>query len=91
MHTIDAIRARSERERVKRVSSESETAESSQSASPAFSSQELLTSKQHTRKLGGVGERIIGPEQALELIELTVSIKDDFENLKTVCKCVLFS
>ena len=50
---------------------ESETAESSQRASTAFSSQELPTSKQHTRKLVGVGERIIGPEQALELIKLT--------------------
>ena len=62
-----------ERERVKRDSPESETAESSQSAAPAFSSQELLTSKQHTRKLVGVGERIIGQEQALELIKLTAA------------------
>ena len=67
-----AIRERErERERVKRDSPESEAAESSQSASPAFSSQELPTNKQHARKVVGVGERIIGPEQALELIKLT--------------------
>jgi hypothetical protein len=40
---------------------ERESAESSQRASTAFSSQELPTSKQHTRKLVGVGGRIIGP------------------------------
>ena len=57
---------------MKRDSPESETFESSQSVSPAFFSHELPASKQHTRKLVGVGERIIGPEQALELIKLTV-------------------